>query len=341
MKITILKENKNDSRVFVIPADIKRLVQHKHDVYIVKDVGKLAGYSDQAYIENGAKILPVNRAIIQADIILKIATLKTRELRLIKPHQFVISLFNLANQPKLLKQLLQRNITTIGIEAIHHNQQYPFLIPNEEIKGRFGVNLAIYHLAKLDNTHLGKSFSPITHNLDSAKVVVLNASYAGYEAVRYALALGCSVTLLENDEGTIKQMTNNPTLATLASIYHSTFDVLKATFVELEKQITKADVFINTNGIPGSLTAIRITEKMISTMHKGAIYVNLAADQGLASETEHKISNINKLTHIFNDVIHFNMPNISTLFPVSISTSISHMISDILISNSQQTNALA
>ncbi|MDR2823184.1 MAG: hypothetical protein LBV37_01470 [Mycoplasmataceae bacterium] len=332
MKIAILKENKNEYRVSVVPKDVQRFVNDKHTVAITSGAGSLAGFNDDEYKKAGAEIVNTNKiAIKNAQIIFKISSVQPKELKLIDPSQIIISLFNLSNNPKLLKALLKNKNSTLGVEAMHDNGEYVALIPNEQIKGRFGAIVSAYHLSKLDKNGYGKTISPINFDNEHANFVILNASYAGYEAARTILALGGNLTILETNDQLIQQVKHDGIFSTLAHLYNSKFDIVKSDFDNLNQYITKADVLINTNAFPGSLTQKRITEKMISSMHKGAVYVNLASDQGFGAETERKPSTFKKPTFIANNVIHFNIENVASVFPSSASSAVSNAVTNHLL----------
>ena len=57
MRIGVLKEIKNsENRVAVIPATVKELIRHGHQVYIEHDAGLGSGFRDEDYQAAGAVI---------------------------------------------------------------------------------------------------------------------------------------------------------------------------------------------------------------------------------------------------------------------------------------------
>ncbi|MDR3330302.1 MAG: hypothetical protein LBS76_03405 [Mycoplasmataceae bacterium] len=329
MKIAILKENKNEYRVSLTPIDAKTLVASKHEVIITKNAGTASGYSDREYLDVGVKVVATNKeAIGNSNVVVKLSQPTNGELNEITPRQLLISLFNLPNNPKVLRGLLKNKITALGIEAFQENGTFTLLIPNEQIKGRFGALLGAYNLAKFHKNSLGKTFSPIAHNKERAHFTILNASYSGLEAARTILALGGDLTVLENDEHLAKQVKDDNHLITLAKLHHSKFEVIKADFTDLSKQVSITDVLINTNSLPGSLTSKRITERMISTMRAGSVFVDLAIDQGFGSDTEKQTTSFAKPSFLADGVIHFALENIPSLFANSITVAISTILTE-------------
>jgi alanine dehydrogenase len=342
MKIALLKENKKEYRVCLVPADIKVLVQHKHEVVVAKGAGIEAGFSDHEYLEAGAKIVGSNKeAIGNSNIVLKLSKPTGGEFKTISANQLLVSIFNLANNPKVLTSLLKFRQISLGLEAIQEHGVFTLMIPNEQIKGRFGALLGAYNLSKLGKFGLGKTFGSIEHNKNRAQFTIVNASYAGLEAAKTVLGLGADLTILENDEHLAKQIKDDQHLHTLAKLNNAKFEVIKADFTDLSKIVTTTDVLINTNSVPGSLTAKRITQKMVSTMKKGSVIVDLGIDQGVAGDTERKPSSFNKPYYIVEGVKHFAIENIPALFANSVSAAISGILTEKFLKQLKGENVLS
>jgi alanine dehydrogenase len=341
MKIALLKENKNEYRVCLIPTDVKTLVSNKHEVVVTKDAGKAAGFSDREYLTAGAKIVGSNKeAISNSNVILKLSKPTGSEFKTISPNQLLISLFNLANNPKVLVRLLKMNQMALGLEAFQENGVFTLMIPNEQIKGRFGALLGAYNLSKLAKFGLGKIFATIDHNNNKAQFTIINASYAGLEAAKTVLGLGANLTVLENDEHLTKQIKDDHHLHTLAKLNNSKFEIIKADYTDLSKIVLTTDVLINTNSIPGSITAKRITQKMVNTMKQGSVIIDLAIDQGVAGDTEKKPSTFQKPFYIVEGVKHFAIENIPALFANSVSIAISNILTEKILKHLKGENIL-
>jgi alanine dehydrogenase len=339
MKIALLKENKNEYRVSLVPADVKKLADNKHTVTFTKQIGINAGFDDEQYIKAGAKLVKNNKTCINgADFVFKLSSLTPSEIKLIKQNQIIISFFNMSNHPKVLFNLLKNKNTSLALDAINEEGLYPAVIPNEQIKGKFSVILSTYYLSKFNKDSLGKFFSNVNYSQDATNFVIVHASYAGLEAARTALAIGSNVIMLENNDDLIKQVQEDKGLVELAKLNHNHFKILKASFNDLTKYIANADVLINTNSLPNSSTQKRITIQMIQSMKKGTVYINLASDQGPASDTEKKIATINKPIYLSNGVIHFNIDNIPSLFSNTASTITSNIISRYILENIHNSN---
>jgi alanine dehydrogenase len=331
MKIAILKETHEESRVSLVPKDVKRLTDAKHEVYIEKEAGLTAGFKDDEYTSVGAKIASPKVCINTADLILKVSRPSTKLIKRLSNNQLLIAFLFLANNPETLKSLVDHKVNAIGLESIHDNGEYRCLVPCEEIKGSFGVVMGVYHLSRLNENAIGKIFSTIHGNSDRAHFLILNGSYAAYEAAKSILALGGEVTILENDDSLITQLKNDHTLNELAHLCKGKCNVLKGEFELLNQLIPTVDVLINTNASPDSKASRRITLKMINSLRKGSVYIDLAVENGLGSETEKEPNTIKKPTTTINNITQCAIENIPALFAHSASIACSKIITDYLL----------
>ncbi|GHU47158.1 alanine dehydrogenase [Bacilli bacterium] len=339
MKILLLKENKEELRVSLVPADVAKLVEFKHTVFVQAGAGSSAGFKDAEYVAAGAKIVKDCKQIILQgiDFIFKLSEPNKNILKLLKPETILVGLFNAVNNTKPLFQMLKFKTTSLGLESIQQNGYYPIIVPCEQVKGRIGALVAAYNLTKLNRHAIGKTVTEILHSREKAHFVILHLSYAAVEAAKTILSLGADLTILASDKEAITDVKERNDLKTLAHINHCKFEITRADFTNLNNHIATADVLINTSPAPGSLTPKRITVAMISTMPHGSVFVDLAVDQGFSSDTEKEPTTIKKPTVFVNGVTHFYLENTASLFAHSLSNSISGLIMDIIFKKSEIT----
>ena len=73
MKVGVPKEIKNhEYRVGVIPAGVHALVERGHEVVVQTGAGAKAGFTDQAYVEAGAKIVGSAEEAFDAAMVVKV-----------------------------------------------------------------------------------------------------------------------------------------------------------------------------------------------------------------------------------------------------------------------------
>lgn len=80
----------------------------------------------------------------------------------------------------------------------------------------------------------------------------------------------------------------------------------------IDKLLKFADVVICAVLEPGKRSPILVTEEMVKSMRRGAVLIDFSIDQGGCSETS-KISPSGQFIYTVHDVIHFCMPNATTL----------------------------
>ena len=72
MKIGVLKEIKEqEKRVALTPTGTRALVQHGHSVLVEAGAGTGSGFSDKAYQQAGAQLVPADSAW-DTDLVLKV-----------------------------------------------------------------------------------------------------------------------------------------------------------------------------------------------------------------------------------------------------------------------------
>ena len=69
MKLGVLKEPADETRVAIVPTSMKKLLKAGFEVIIEAGAGRLANYSDQAYTDAGATIGTREEALACANII--------------------------------------------------------------------------------------------------------------------------------------------------------------------------------------------------------------------------------------------------------------------------------
>ena len=105
MNIGVLKETKSlEKRVGIIPSTVKDLTEKGYSFFIEKDAGHSSHYSDQSFIDAGAKIVERNEAF-GCDIVVKVNTPTEDEIELLNSNSLLISLFQTIKDIDLVKKL--------------------------------------------------------------------------------------------------------------------------------------------------------------------------------------------------------------------------------------------
>jgi alanine dehydrogenase len=122
MNIGIPKERRAfEYRVGLFPAGVKLLTQQGNTCYVEHDAGLGSGFSDQEYIQSGAKIVYTPHEVFgRADLLLKVARPTLEELIGCSPNRrCLLAAFRprLCRQDKIEK-LIEKEITAISYELI-------------------------------------------------------------------------------------------------------------------------------------------------------------------------------------------------------------------------------
>ena len=116
MNIGILRGIKFlEPRVALIPADVKKLVEAGHNVYVENGAGIMSNHDDYEYESVGAEVLPTSEKVYDiANLICKVQNPMSVEFESLAADHICISFLNLADNVDLLKALLKTNSTFIA-----------------------------------------------------------------------------------------------------------------------------------------------------------------------------------------------------------------------------------
>jgi len=326
MKILFLKENKNKKNIALMPSDVIKI---PHDVYVEKKYGKHLSILDKDYSKVNATICSWKKVIHKMDIIVKLSPLTNSQLKLINPKQLVISNPYLVNNPKYLLKLLKKRTMMLGMEVFYENKTSLYLSKNEKLKADF----AIYEGSFLQNKYLNKKFKELKHDRKFDKnlnYVILNYSYCAYFILEHVLQQGGKCTLLESNKILHDSIKNSNKLRSIEINNGGKLDVKDCSFDTLVKECKDAHVLINTTYLPSEKTHLRITSDMVSSMPKGSVFIDCAAEQGFGCEIISKPSTIKKPVIRYKNTLCLAFEDIPNIFPRDSSLYLSEVITKIL-----------
>jgi len=325
MKILFLKEQKNKKTIAILPTDVLNI--KNHNIYIEHNYGKHLDISNTNYAKCNATIVNWKKFIHKADIIVKLSPLTKSQIKLISQNQIVISNPYLVNNPKYLLQLLKNKITMVGVESCKKNEGYPFLLINEKIKASFACSVGSFLQQKTKSTKKIDFNFKLNPTLD---YLILNYSYCSYFIIEKLMENGCKCTLLESNNKLANAIVKSDKLNSLKILNNAKLTVLNANFDTILDQCKNANVLINTTYLPNDLTHSRITSDMVTSMHKGSVFIDCGADQGFGSEIISKPNNIKKPFNIYKDRISVAFEDIPSLFPVESSRKYSTFFTNLI-----------
>ncbi len=306
MIIGVPKEIKNnENRVAVTPAGVSEFVRHGHTVYVQHTAGNGSGFSDEAYSEAGAKILPTIEAVYEiAEMIVKVKEPIESEYKLIKKGQLLFTYFHFASYEPLTHAMIANGSICLAYETVEKaDRSLPLLVPMSEVAGRMSIQQGAKFLEK-PMGGLGVLLGGVP-GVKPAEVLVLGGGIVGTQAAKMAAGLGAQVTIMDISIPRLRQL-DDIMPANVTTMFSNSYNIKAA--------IKTADLVIGGVLIPGAKAPHLITKDMLHTMKKGSVIVDVAVDQGGCFETTKPTTHAEP-TYVVDDVIHYCVANMPGAVP--------------------------
>ena len=302
MKIGVPKEIKNhEYRVGMIPASVRELVSHGHQVYVETYAGLGIGFTDDDYINAGASILPTAAAIYStADMIVKVKEPQSVERAMLKEGQILFTYLHLAPDFPQTEALIKSKAVCIAYETVtDYMGRLPLLAPMSEVAGRMSIQAGAQTLEK---SHGGSGLLIAgVPGVAPAKIVIIGGGVVGSNSARMAVGLRADVTIIDKNIDTLRKLDEE---------FQGQVKVVYSTKEVLDQLVKEADLIIGAVLVPGAAAPKIITRQHIQSMKPGSAVVDVAIDQGGCFETSRATTHDDP-TYIVDNVVHYcvaNMP---------------------------------
>jgi alanine dehydrogenase len=300
MKIGIPKEIKvKENRVSCTPAGVRMLVQAGHEVLVQQGAGEGSGYPDEQYAQCGAALVPAAADAWGCDLVLKVKEPMQAEYPFLRPGLLLFTYLHLAADRTLTEALVKSRTTGIAYETVQVGRRLPLLEPMSEIAGRMSSIVGAYYLSKAQGGK-GVLIGGVPGVLPG-NVLIIGGGTAGINAGRVAAGMGGDVTILEVD---LEQM------RFLDISLHGAAHTLYSNEQNLMERLPQVDLLIGAVLLPGARAPKLIKRQMLTVMKPGAVFVDIAIDQGGCAETSRPTTHENPV-YVEEDTIHYcvtNMP---------------------------------
>ena len=286
-----------ERRVALVPGGVTELAKHDCQVKIESGAGIAAGFSDDAYRENGAEVVGDRGALFEAaDLLLMVRTPGANPAegqadldRLSWRHTLVGNADPLGN-PQVAQQLAERGTTLFALEMlprITRAQSMDVLSSMATIAGYKAVLLGAEHLPKMF-----PMLMTAAGTLTAAKVFVIGAGVAGLQAIASARRLGAvvqaydvRVAVKEQIESLGARFVEMELPAESAEGEGGYAKQLGEDFYQKQRDlmarvVAQSDVVITTAAIPGKPSPRLITAEAVRGMSAGSVIIDLAAERG-------------------------------------------------------------
>ncbi len=301
MIIGVPKEIKdNESRVGMVPAGVKELSAHGHQVLVEKQAGLGSGITDEEFRRAGA-CLPANKETLfaRAELIVKVKEPLPGEYPLLRRGQILFTFLHLAPNRPLAQALLKQEIIAIGYETIQKaDGSLPLLTPMSEIAGKLAVQIGAHYLQK-DAGGRGILLGGVP-GVPKGEVTILGGGTAGLNAAKVALGMGALVRILD---------INLPRLSYLEDVLGRGVTTLLSNKHNIEEAVLQTDLLIGTVLLPGQCTPRLVSKDLVARMRKGAVIVDVAVDQGGCVATSRPTTH-SEPTFVCEGIIHYCVCNI-------------------------------
>ena len=151
MKVGVPSEIKSDEyRVALTPAGTRELVDAGHEVLVQKGAGEGSAIIDDAYVAQGATILPDADAVFaEATMIVKVKEPQPEEVARLEPRHTLFTYLHLAADAGLTRGLKESGATCIAYETVEDSRgRLPLLAPMSEVAGKIATQAGAFMLEK-------------------------------------------------------------------------------------------------------------------------------------------------------------------------------------------------
>lgn len=306
MKIGVPKEIKPaEKRVAAPPACVKALVDNGHKIFIETGAGTGSGFSDEAYLQAGAKLLDRAEDIWgEAEMIVKVKEPIGPEFERMKPGQILFTYLHLAADRELTEKLLDRRVIGIGYETVQLDDgSLPLLAPMSEVAGALSIQMGAYCL-EAKNGGKGILLSGLP-GIKPARVTIIGGGVAGLAAAMVAEGLGARVNILD---------VNSSRLRYIRDIMGGRVVTISSNPATIEEECLVSDLVVGTVLIPGAKAPKLISRDLLRRMQPGSALVDVSVDQGGCAETSRPTTHEDPI-YMEEGIVHYCVANMPGAVP--------------------------
>src|SRR5579871_4858328 len=338
MRVGVPRETfPSERRVALGPVAMAALKKAKIEVCVEAGAGAAAGFTDAAYQEAGAALMPSRAEVFAAaDVLLQVRALGANpdgwqaDLALMREKQTVIAMMDPLGAPQPVLEAARRKVEAFALELmprITRAQAMDVLSSQANLAGYKAVLLAADTLAKIFPMMMTAAGT-----ITPSRIFVVGAGVAGLQAIATARRLGGVVSaydvrpaVKEQVESLGARFVQLPLTAEEAQDTGGYARALGPEFYARQAElmgtvVAESDVVITTAAIPGQKAPILITRAMVERMAPGSVLVDIAAERGGNCE----------LTRPGETIVH---QGVTIIGPLNISSTLAHHASQLYAKN--------
>ncbi len=291
----ILKDIKEgEFRVISTPNEVKSIVAAGHEVWAQRGCGVAAGFSDEKYVEAGARIVDTMEEMwAGCDMVAKVKEFTPIEYPLMREGQIILGCIHPAGHPEEVDAILKSKCIAFAAEDAHR-----FGSPNCEAAGKQG---ALFGLESMLTINGGKGkFVGGFAGAPRMNVLILGAGVVGRGALEVLHALGASCTVMDINVGVLR---------TLLSQYKSQINTMLCNKEAIASVLPETDMVVNCVKWDKNRSDFLIDKEMLKLMEPGSVLVDISNDDPGAIESSHETHHDNP-RYVVNGVVHYCVSNI-------------------------------
>ncbi len=315
MRVGVPKEIKNhEYRVGLTPGTVREYVAAGHSVVVETQAGAGIGAADEVYRKAGAVVVDNAAEVFStADMIVKVKEPQPSEWVLLREGQILFTYLHLAPDPAQAKGLMASGCTAVAYETVTDAKGgLPLLTPMSEVAGRLSIEAAAAAMRR--NTGGRGLLIGGVPGVQPARVVVIGGGVVGTQAARMAVGLGAEVTILDRSIAQLRELDE-----LFAGRARTRFSTIEA----VEQEVYAADVVVGAVLVPGRSTPKLVTRRMLKSMQRGSVLVDVAIDQGGCFETSRATTHDDP-TYEVDGIIHYCVANMPGAVPLTSSQALNN-----------------
>jgi alanine dehydrogenase len=308
MKVGVPSEIKSDEyRVALTPAGVRELVVHDHSVVVQAGAGEGSGIADEAYVSQGAEIVPDADAVFaEAEMIVKVKEPQPAEVARLEPRHTLFTYLHLAPDAELTQGLVASGATCIAYETVEDSRgRLPLLAPMSEVAGKIATQAGAFMLEKpLGGRGILLGGVP---GVPAAKVKVIGGGVVGMNAAFIAIGMEADVTVFDRNIDRLRE---------LDIAFGGRADTCFASTLAIEEHLREADLVIGAVLVAGARAPHVVTREQLKLMKRHAVLVDVSIDQGGCFETSRPTTHSHP-TYEEEGITHYCVANMPGAVPVT------------------------
>ena len=336
-KVLVCKEmDPLETRVALIPDDIKKLTAMGFEFQVVSGAGLKSGFADDAYTAAGAKIISKEEdGYDSSEIIVRI--MKPKSTKGMKKDTFHISYMDPFNEKDLLNEFASNGLQAVSLEMIPRSTIAQKMDVQSSQTSLAGYVAVVNGAAKLPKI-LPMMVTP-AGTINPARVFIIGVGVAGLQAIATAKRLGARVDAFDTRpvvEEQVKSLGASFVKIDLGEMGQTAQGYAKElTPEQIAKQkeaqakvCERSNIVITTAKVFGRKAPRLIEKNVLDRMMLGSIVVDMAVSTGGNVEGSKLFENVvteNGVTIMSGDLLERQVPfDASKMFSGNITAFLTH-----------------